>query len=152
MQITLAQALKEKNRLAGEISKLWGLIHHENSCWETHQRSIDVHETMETIEYYTAKLIELKTKIGVANAGLLADMYALEEAMNRISKLGSLDTEEGVRYRGINDSIKELMTAEITAKDVIRLVNETQIECNRLQDALDAYNATHKIDFETPLK
>ena len=25
-QITLAQALKEKNRLAGELSRLWGLF------------------------------------------------------------------------------------------------------------------------------
>lgn len=34
MQITLAQALKEKNRISGEISRLWGLVAKENSCKE----------------------------------------------------------------------------------------------------------------------
>ena len=63
MQITLAQALKEKNRLVGEIANLWRLIYAENSCWETHTRSIDIKETLATVEHYTAKLIELKTKI-----------------------------------------------------------------------------------------
>jgi hypothetical protein len=28
---------------------------------------------------------------------------------------------------------------------------ELQLECNRLQDEMDAYNALTKIDFETPL-
>ena len=63
-QITLAQALKEKNRLTGEINRLWGLFQLENSCLATRTRSIDVAKTLQTIEHYTAKLVELKTKIG----------------------------------------------------------------------------------------
>ena len=77
MKITLAQALKEKNRLVGEIANLWKLVQSENSCWEPQSRSIDIRETLATIELYTAKLIELKTKIGKANHGNLENMYAL---------------------------------------------------------------------------
>ena len=76
MLITLAQALKEKNRLVGEISKLWLLVQHQNACWENRTRSIDVNKTMQTINEYTQKLIELKTKIGRANDGNLANIYA----------------------------------------------------------------------------
>ena len=85
-QITLAQALKEKNRLAGEINRLWGLFQLENSCLATRTRSIDVAKTLQTIEHYTAKLVELKTKIGAANDGNLKNMYLLAEAKNRMAK------------------------------------------------------------------
>ena len=57
MKMSLAQALKEKNRIVGEIANLWNLVQSQNSAWETHNRSIDVRETIETIEldslYYT---------------------------------------------------------------------------------------------------
>ena len=93
-QITLAQALKEKNRLAGEISQLWTLFQNENSCLEDHTRPIDVAKTLQTIEHYTAKLVELKTKIGTANDGNLKNMYLLEEAKSRMANLNATDGNE----------------------------------------------------------
>ena len=152
MQITLAQALKEKNRIVGEIARLWVLVGNENSCWESHTRSIDVKETMKTIEFLTQKLIELKTKIGKANEGNLANIYALEECKSQMSQYGKLNTDENIRYRGMNDDIMEVCSAEITAQEVLQKTKSLQLQCNRLQDELDAYNATHRIEFETPLK
>ena len=151
MLITLAQALKEKNRLAGEISKLWTLVQQQNSSWENRTRSIDVNETMKTIEYYTEKLIELKTKIGKANNGNLNDMYALEEYKSQITKYANIDTEEDEHYYGINKERKVVKTVVICASDILAQQRKLQLKCNHLQDKLDAYNATHKIEFETPL-
>ena len=152
MLITLAQALKEKNRLAGEISKLWSLVQHENACWENRTRSIDVNETMQLINEYTQKLIELKTKIGKANSGNLENMYALEEYKSQISKYGNIDTDEDVRYLGENEERTLIKSCVIQASEVLKLQKSLQIKCNNLQDELDAYNATHKIEFDTPLK
>ena len=151
MMITLAQALKEKNRIVGEISRLWDLVDNENSCWESHTRSIDVKETMQTIEFLVQKLVELKTKIGKANEGNLANMYALEECKSQMSRFSKLNTLEDVRYRGVNDDKMEVRSAEITAQEVLQRNKNLQRQCNQLQDELDAYNATHKIEFETPL-
>ena len=151
MMITLAQALKEKNRIVGEISRLWELVENENSCWESHTRSVDVKETMKTIEFLVQKLVELKTKIGKANEGNLANMYALEECKSQMSRFSKLNTTENVRYRGVNDDIMEVCSAEITAQEVLQRHKTLQRQCNQLQDELDAYNATHKIEFETPL-
>ncbi len=152
-QITLAQALKEKNRLAGEIRRLWGLFQHENSCQENHTRSIDVEKTLQTIEHYTAKLVELKTKIGTANSGNLKNMYLLEEAKSRMANLngtnGNEDNErEYVRNEGYS-YVKR--TAVFNETKLLEMKRKLQIECNALQDKLDAYNALHKIEFETPL-
>jgi hypothetical protein len=149
--ITLAQALKEKNRIVGEISRLWVLVENENSCWESHTRSVDVKETMKTIEFLVQKLVELKTKIGKANEGNLANMYALEECKSQMSRFSKLNTLEDVRYRGVNDDKMEVRSAEITAQEVLQRNKNLQRQCNQLQDELDAYNATHKIEFETPL-
>ncbi len=152
MLITLAQALKEKNRLVGEISKLWMLVQRENACWENRSRCIDINETMQTINEYTRKLIELKTKIGKANAGNLENMYTLEEYKSQISKYGNINTDEEVRYLGENQDRTLQKTCVIKTSEVIKLEKSLQIKCNQLQDALDAYNATHKIEFDTPLK
>ena len=151
MMITLAQALKEKNRIVGEISRLWVLVENENSCWESHTRSVDVKETMKTIEFLVQKLVELKTKIGKANEGNLANMYALEECKSQMSRFSKLNTLEDVRYRGVNDDKMEVRSAEITAQEVLQRNKNLQRQCNQLQDELDTYNATHKIEFETPL-
>ena len=151
MMITLAQALKEKNRIVGEITRLWGLVENENSCWESHTRSVDVKETVKTIEFLVQKLVELKTKIGKANEGNLANMYALEECKSQMSRFSKLNTEEDVRYRGVNDDVMEVRSAEITAQEVLQRNKNLQRQCNQLQDELDAYNAIHKIEFETPL-
>ena len=152
MLITLAQALKEKNRLAGEISKLWSLVQHENACWENRTRSIDVNETMQLINEYTQKIIELKTKIGKANSGNLENMYALEEYKSQISKYGNIDTNEDVRYLGENEERTLTKSCVIQAGEVLKLQKSLQIKCNSLQDELDTYNATHKIEFDTPLR
>lgn len=151
-EISLAQALKVKNRIVGEITRLWALVNSENSCWETHTRSIDVKATVENIEFLTQKLIELKTKIGKANEGNLENMYALEECKSQISRFGSLNIVEDVRYHGLNDRIKEVRSAEITAKEVLEKIKRLQRQCERLQDELDVYNATHKIEFDSPLE
>ena len=151
MRMSLAQALKEKNRIVGEITHLWNLVQNQNSVWEIHNRSIDVSETMETIELYTEKLIELKTKIGSANEGNLENMYALEECKNRMAKLGNMDTTEDIRYHGLNDEKIIRRTSVITAAEVIKMTKGLQKKCNHLQDALDAYNATHTIEFDSPL-
>ena len=152
MLITLAQALKEKNRLTGEISKLWLLLQRENGCWENRTRSIDVNETMQTINEYTQKLIELKTKIGKANSGNLENIYALEEYKSQISKYSNIDSDDDVRYLGENEERILTKSCVIKKSEVLKLQKSLQIKCNHLQDELDAYNAAHKIEFDTPLK
>lgn len=153
-QITLAQALKEKNRLTGEISRLWGLFQRENSCLENHTRSIDVAKTLQTIEHYTAKLVELKTKIGSMNAtGNLKNMYLLEEAKNRMAKLNGTNGNEDPEREYVRDDgyTYTKRTAVFNEEKLLAMKRKLQIECNALQDKLDAYNALHKIEFDTPL-
>ena len=151
MKMSLARALREKNRLAEEIDHLWEIIQSENSCLETHKRTADVKKALQTIDRYAAKLVELKTKIGNANQPEhLRKMHLLDETKNRLAKLsdvtGSEDPE--TNYRG--EKIER--TAVFNDVMLIQMRRQLQNEANRLQDELDAFNASTQIEFDSPLK
>ena len=153
MMMTLATALKEKNRLAGELSRNWSMIAKENSKREDVSRVIDVAEVHQKVQLYREKLVELKTKIGLANAGNLERIYRLEELKNELKRLDDIRTDETSDFQEIGDSnVKEYKrTVVFTAAQIYKMREKLQQDCNDIQDELDAYNATTKIDFESPL-
>ena len=153
MKITLAQALKEKNRLAGEIARAWSWIESENSKREDIKRVVDVAETYKKIKLYTDKLVELKTKIGVANVDNLERIYRMEECKSALARLDRINTDETSVFQKLTESTyKEFKrTVVYTASQILEMREQIQKECNRLQDEMDAFNAAVKIDFESPL-
>ena len=153
MMMTLATALKEKNRLAGELSRNWSMIAKENSKREDVSRVIDVAEVHQKVQLYREKLVELKTKIGLANAGNLERIYRLEELKNELKRLDDIRTDETSDFQEIGESnFKEYKrTVVFTAAQIYKMREKLQQDCNDIQDELDAYNATTKIDFESPL-
>ena len=153
MKITLAQALKEKNRLAGEIARAWALLQTENSKREDIRRVVDVAETYNKIKLYTEKLVELKAKIGVANAGNLERIYRMDEYKSALAKLESINTDETSVFQRLTESTyKEFKrTVVFNASQILEMREQLQKECNRLQDEMDAFNVATKIDFESAL-
>lgn len=151
--MTLAQALKEKNRLAGELARNWSMIAHENSKREDASRVIDVAETYKKVQLYKENLTELKTKIGLANAGNLERIYRLEECKNELNRLNSVRTDEASDFQPLgNGNFKEFKRSVVfTAAQIYEMREKVQQECNDIQDELDAYNAVTKIEFESPL-
>ena len=150
MQISVAQALKEKKRLVGEIAFLWQHFQNENSCSETHKRKIDVKQTLQTIEHYTAKLVELKTKISLANQGEhLYNMQLLSAIRKEIAQLAKVNGSEDSEY----DCGRRIeRTAIFSVKQLEQMQFELRRKADELQDKLDAHNAKTTIDFESPLK
>lgn len=153
MMMSLAQALKEKNRLAGELAQNWTMIARENSKREDVSRVIDVTETYRKVQLFREKLVELKTKIGLANAGNLERIYRFEELKNELKRLEDIRTDETSDFQAIGESnYKEFKRSVVfTAAQIYEMREKLQQECNSIQDELDAYNATTKIDFESPL-
>ena len=153
MKSRLAQALKEKNRLASEVERLWGLIIRENSKREDMTPAIDVAKTFELVQLYTEKLIELKTKIGQANAGNLERIYRMDECKSRLRKLDMVNTDDSTDIQRLTDTqYRELKRNVVFSKtQILAMREELQLECNRLQDEMDEFNAKTTIDFESPL-
>ena len=153
MKIKLAQALKEKNRIASEIQRLWGLIARENSTREDRTPLIDVAKSFELVQLYTEKLIELKTKIGMANAGILERIYRMDECKSKLSNLDMVNTDDSTDIQRLTDTqYRELKKNVVFSKtQVLAMREELQQECNRLQDEMDEYNASTTIEFDSPL-
>ena len=151
MKMSIAHALKEKNRLAKEIERLWSAIQSENSCLDTHKRTADVKKALETIKLYGTKLVELKTKIGNAYQGeMFRKIHLLDETKNRLAKLANTNGSEDPEVSSRGGKIKR--TAVFNDEMLLAMQRQLQGEANRLQDEIDAFNASTKIDFETPLK
>ena len=153
MKIRLAQALKEKNRLASEVERLWGLIIRENSKREDLTSVIDVAKTYELVQFYTEKLIELKTKIGLANAGNLQRIYRMDECKSQLSKLDMVNIDDSTDLQRLTDTqYRELKRKVVFSESqILAMREELQQECNRLQDEMDEFNATTTIEFDSPL-
>ena len=152
MKMSIARALKEKNRLAAEIDRLWEIVQSENSCLETHTRTADVRKALQTIELYTSKLVEIKAKIGNANQPeQLRKMNLLDETKNRLAKIAATSGSEDPEIDFRNARRTE-RTAVFDDEALLAMKRQLQLEANKLQDQLDAYNAVTQIDFETPLK
>ena len=107
----------------------------------------------QTIEGSDEKLIELKTKIGVANADNMERIYRMEEYKSALARLDNINTDETSVFQKLTESTyKEFKrTVVYTASQILEMREQLQKECNRLQDEMDAFNATTKIDFESPL-
>lgn len=152
MKMSIARALKEKNRLVQEIDRLWEVMTSENSCLENHRRTADVKKTWETIQCYTAKLVELKTLIGNANCGdQLRSIHLLDETKNRLAKLAAMNGSEDPESSSWG--AKEVKrTAVFNEATLLAMQRQLQSEANHLQDKIDEFNATAKIDFISPLK
>ena len=151
MQISVAQALKEKKRLAGEIAHLWYIFQNENSCLETHIRKVDVKETLQTIELYTDKLVELKTKLSIANQGEhLRNMQLLEANRKKLASLESVSGSEDPMSNSLSGKIIE-RTAVFSENKLESMRKGVRRKIAVLQDRLDFHNAKTLIDFETPL-
>jgi hypothetical protein len=77
--ITLAKALKIKNRLTGRLAKVQADIQAYNSVPEGQADQVNVPALMKTREELVAALVGLKTAINEANREAQRDIYDLAE-------------------------------------------------------------------------
>ena len=79
MNVTLARALKEKNRIAGRLRKAQELVKKENRKAAGSPRAVDVAATFAEAERLSALLAAVKAAIAKANDGIIATIVELEE-------------------------------------------------------------------------
>lgn len=148
-RITVARALKEKNRVAGRLAKARTLVGKENSKDKDVMRGIDVAETYALAKTLRDKLVSIKTAIALANNPVISKIIELDELKSEISYLNELDAKEGkVVSTDYGVRIERDMEAVIHQSDVLKEVEALQSRADRLQDELDEFNATTRIEIE----
>jgi len=143
----LAKALKEKNRLVGEINRLKNLIERENSRDVRSTSKVDCGKLWPEMISATEKLINLKSKIFKANIGIYEKIVRMGELKLQLSWLESVNTRdyktETPDRNGvvIVTEVKAWMNQEKADAKKLDLQNEISL----LQDQIDEYNATVEV-------
>jgi hypothetical protein len=155
--INLSQALKHKNRLAGEVSRLREIVQRENSRKESQPARADVRAAFDASVSRSHELAHFKGAIAAANAGVTDADHGIYGKLNLqaelrglIAFIKALNTKEGeeverVGFLSRDEAVRTVFIAVITREEVDRLTVAFQTEIERLQDEIDEFNATTRI-------
>lgn len=141
--ITLAKALKLKNRLAGRITKLGADIQLYNSGPEGKER-LDVPALLAERDATVAQLVALKVEINAANRPIQQAIYELAELKSKIDLLSKLSTAHGQAVEGYTGTVVTYV-AQIRKGTVDQEVRRLEREIDRRQDILDTFNHETRI-------
>jgi len=154
MKVTLAKALKLKNRFASKISEVSSNISAYNSVIEGQERPLDVNALMEKRAKLVDAVINLKTAINAANAPIQTTIYLLAELKSDAAFLKGIDTTAGKQVDrgswGTEDKIYEKTTV-VDFSTVQGLIEQAEADIDANQDKLDKHNHTVEVDVDDEL-
>lgn len=147
--VTIARALKEKNRVAGRLAKARELVGAENSQDKSVPRGVDVAAMYDLAKELRNRLIAIKGAIAEANKPIVSKIIELDEIKSEIAFLNGLDVKEG-KFVTTNygTRIESDIDAVIRKQQVLDEVAALQACADRIQDELDEFNATMKVEIE----
>ena len=143
--ISLAKALKLKNRLAGRLSKVQEDISTYNSVLNEQQGQVDVASLCKLRDEIAEHLIGLKTRIVVANTEIQQDLIRMGELKSKLTWLTTVPVRDGKERHGYQNT-EVVWIATLKKKDVDDENRKLEAEIDAIQDKVDAYNHTKKIE------
>lgn len=147
--MNLAQALKQKNRLAGELVRQQQILQRENARRSDNVSKVDREATWKRIIEISEELRELKGRITQTNVNIYPALERMLELKARIAYLNGLPKREGEEVTFIGrDQEKETYKWDslINQQKCDELVADLQEEINDLQDEVDSYNAATQVE------
>ena len=143
--MTVVQALRQKNKLAVELKKQYEIAKNYNSIELGNPRRYSVQDALDKAAELTVQLIQLKTKIHLANAPVYSEIFRMAELKGRIKELRKIPTNEG-KQEGRYGSPASEKEVEINIAEVDKMIQTLENTIEEIQAVLDAHNATTNID------
>jgi hypothetical protein len=147
-EITLAKALKVKNRLTGRLAKVQADIQTYNSVPEGQANQVNVPALLKTREELVEALVHLKTAINDANREVQRDIYLLAEKKAMAQFLGGLNTRHGPQPAVYPNTTEVQYVAALKKADVDARMARLEKEIDQLQDTLDHFNHVRKVEVD----
>ena len=147
-EITLAKALKVKNRLTGRLAKVQADIQAYNSVPEGQADQVNVPVLMQAREELVGALVSLKTATNDANREAQQDIYDLAEKKATAQFLAGVSTRHGPQPAVYPNTTEVIYVAAMKKADVDGLVAGLEKEIDQLQDKLDQFNHVHRIEID----
>jgi hypothetical protein len=139
------QALKQKKKLATKMNQEFVRVNMYNSVEEGATRVYDVKASMQNWLKMIDELVELKTKIHLANVPIYGKIFRMSELKSQLSNLKQLDCVDGKHFDRYGRGEAIIKTAEISVLERDEMVLKIEEEIERLQEELDEHNATTSI-------
>jgi hypothetical protein len=149
VEITLARALKLKNRLAGRLARLDSDFENYNSLPAGTDRP-DLKALYADRNSLVARLIELKVALNLANQPMQRTIFELGEAKSLVALLTKTSTKHGKVVEGYHGTEIDY-TAQFRKGDIDREVRRLEVVIDRLQEQLDAFNHRTAIGIDADL-
>ena len=153
MEITLARALKYKNRLIGKISDISGVIIRNNSILKDTEREIDIEEMLALRTKLVTNLVALKSAICKGNEPIQSDIFNLSELKSLSKMVQDINTTHGKSLRdgGLYSRVAAEPVeyeAQLRFSDIKVIISSTNREIDAVQEKIDQHNYSTKIDVE----
>jgi hypothetical protein len=139
------QALKYKKKLATKMNQEFVKVNSYNSVEEGATRVYDVKESMQNWLKMIDELVELKTKLHLANAPVYGKIFRMSELKSQLSNLKQLDCVDGKHFDRYGRGESVVKTAEIGVLERDQIISKIEEEIEKLQEELDEHNAITSI-------
>ena len=155
-KMTLARALKEKERISRRLTRARELFMSVNCVRADEPREIDAKEAYEAMQSLQRRHVAMKKAIAVANAGvspILAEMFVVKAELAFYTNLGRCkevefverweEGENGERERKRERVVYDSFINEKKRREIMESLME---RIDDLQDEVDEFNATHFVE------
>ena len=152
-KMTIARALKEKERVARKLQSARETLSRVNSVMVGLKRPVDAKEVFETVQRLQNRYLEIKKAIAAANAGISAQLTEMLVVRAEKEYYEKLDCRESsprgdweISDTGSRVWRTEQFDAYINEGKRQEIVAALEQRLDDLQDEVDAFNATHSVE------
>jgi hypothetical protein len=146
MNMTVAQLLKYKKRLVGRIATVTADITKNNSLLEKKQREVDVVELLKLRDKLVDHLVAVKMVLYKANATIQEGIFLLAELKGEVAMYSAINITHGPVEPGYGQKEGNVYVAAIRKADVDKKVEELNKKIDEVQQTLDGFNHSFKVD------
>ncbi|HEY0866656.1 MAG TPA: hypothetical protein VGE01_04735 [Fimbriimonas sp.] len=147
-KVSLAKALKIKNRQVQTISNLRTIVTGGNSRLVGAEVEFDVRETYDRLKVETDRLVAIKSAITAANVPIQPAIYRIAELKGMIAFLRGVPTKRGRQIEPYMMEDPQEFEADITAAEIEAEVSRFEREIDDLQDEIDRHNASVVVEID----
>lgn len=142
--MNLIKALKTKKKLIKQINTTYSRLSESNSVTVDTVRTYSPEDSYNKWIRLTNELIDLKTKIQLANAPIASKIFRLGELKSMVSSFKHLSTVEGkITVRYSPESVEYIAYINTLQRD--QIIEKWEEEIEQLQEEIEAFNAVTKI-------
>ena len=149
-KITLARALKLKNRLVRKMSDLRLTLQRCNCTVEENKFDYDFSDTYDEFYNVMDDLIKIKAVIQKANQPIMEKIFTMGEYRSLINTLNTVNTKSGKQLPDRFGASDAFITykCQYDRASVDELMNMLQDSIDEIQDEIDVFNHTTEVEVE----